>query len=319
MNIGLVGPTDCGATGNPGWHMITAGIRWLVRHAIFNVVFTPVNMSRFDDSWTAAESACDAIIVCGNPRFSMSEGDAFWEHEMWSRLHAAHLHGVRIIDGWAGSAFPYTDHKLSTSDMATALMFAPKRRDYLNIAKQFHGRITRDPTMQCIYERAHAPSVMLPCSSWWARDEYGVNEGNKSYDVVVLYRMDDWPHVIDELRMWQDVKLSERSLRMVATTVQDYLWAREHELNVELVADAVSLLHVFASADRVVSFRLHSTIPAASLGCTVAAISVDSRTDACRLFELPVTGFTDICALQFGRATVPDTDNVVDVLRDMLT
>jgi len=315
MNVGLVGPIDTSASGNPGWHMIVAGIRYLVRQARPDALFFPINMYQFDESWTAAEDMCDVAIICGNPRFSMSEGSSFWEHEIWHRLHAMHLHGVRVIDGWAGSAFPFTHPELQPSEMATALMYAPKRQEYLSIAKLFHGCITRDPTMQCIYQRAKIDAVMLPCSSWWAKDEYGVQPQARAYDVVVPYRMDGHPEVEVALA---SMRADGCLLRVIATTVQDYAWLRKGDRPVELVADPASLLRVFAGARRVLSFRLHSAIPAASLGCAVATISIDSRTDACRSFQLPVTGFPDLAQPVFAQAVVPDTALVVDILKTML-
>ncbi len=60
MKIGLVGPIECGVNGNPGWHMITAGIRWLVRQVYPNVSFLPINMQAFDVSWEAART-CETV------------------------------------------------------------------------------------------------------------------------------------------------------------------------------------------------------------------------------------------------------------------
>ena len=85
MNIGLVGPIDYSVTGNPGWHLITAGIRYLVRQVVPHPNFIPINMYEYDRSWHAADACCDVVIICGNPRFTLSEGSAFWEHDMWHR------------------------------------------------------------------------------------------------------------------------------------------------------------------------------------------------------------------------------------------
>jgi len=311
MNVGLVEPTDLGACGNPGWHMITEGIRWLITRAMPDTTFTYVSMHTFDTTWEMAEQCCDAVVVCGNPRFSMSAGNAFWEHEMWSRLHALHLHGVRIIDGWAGSAFPFVAPPVPVDEMATALMYMPGRLDYLNVAKQFAGHITRDATMQRIYTRAGLPSVLLPCSSWWAASAFGVTRKEPQYDVIVM-------HYIPDYGALPRIHPAARPLRVVAVDRVTYNWAKKFAPEIEFISDTRSLLHLFARAGRVLSFRLHSAIPAASVGCEVCAVRIDSRTDACALFDIPVADFTDLTNLAYRRATPPDTELATRTLATML-
>ncbi len=318
MNIGLVGAVECGVNGNPGWHMITAGIRWLVRQVNPHASFLPINMHAFDVSWEAART-CETVIVCGNPRFSMSLGDAFWEHDMWERLSALTQFGVKVIDGWAGAGFPYTEQSLTADEIAVALSFLPKRQDYLQIARSFHGRITRDAAMQSVYAKAGISSTLLPCSSWWAQQEYHVGVRDTQCDALVLFRSRHTGWFLDALKTVIERGFSTRPLRVIATTWDDYQWAQEVGLTPTLITDPPSLLQFYGTAGNVLSFRLHGAIPAASMGCAVTAVAIDSRVYACNQFEIPIVRFTDLPALPaFAPCVAPSTSMVVHELAKML-
>ena len=318
MKIGLVGPIDCSVTGNPGWHMITAGIRWLVRQCDPDASFLPINLFEYDVSWEAAKT-CEEVILCGNPRFSLSPGEEFWEHDIWNRLSALMQNGVQVIDGWAGSAFPFTEQALTADEMAVALMFMPKRQDYLQIARSFRGCITRDATMQAVYEKAGIPSVLLPCSSWWAQQEYHAGVRDTQYDALVLHEMRATGWMLEVLNTLISRKFSDRPLHVVATTWGDYQWAVANDVQPELITDSTSLLRFFGKAGNVLSFRLHAAIPAASMGCAVIAVAIDSRASACNQFDIPVVRFTDLPTLPpFITCVPPSTDRVVHELAKML-
>src|SRR3546814_15363559 len=75
MRIALITPTAMNCAGNVGAQMITSGIRHLVVSAISDARFIDVEMLWDDeDQWSAA-ATCDAAVICGNPRFSVSPDD----------------------------------------------------------------------------------------------------------------------------------------------------------------------------------------------------------------------------------------------------
>jgi hypothetical protein len=299
--------------------MITTGIRELVKRVVPEASFTPINMQAHDLSWSAA-ATCDRIIICGNPRFTMSTGNEFWENGMWDLLLDLQRDGRRVIDGWAGSAFPYNEYAPTSAEMAKAIAAFPGRQKRLEQAAQLHGRITRDSTMQLLYENAGAPATLLPCSSWWARDAYGTEGTQAFYDAIVVYQLRGHEWMPEALARVQFLMTQDLPVKIIATTWPDYLWAQEHGFDVELFADVESLLEFFAFSRRVLSFRLHAAIPAASLGCEVAAVSIDSRTDACLPFGIPVVRFTELSQWTptFATATKPDTAFACETLRAML-
>jgi len=258
-------------------------------------------------------------ILCGNPRFTMSTGNAFWENAIWDELVQLEQRGTRVIDGWAGSVFPANSFSPRPDEMALAIMSFPGRQARLEQAKQLHGRIARDPTMQLIYERAGARSTLLPCSSWWARREFGVEvSGERTHDLLIVYRMLGQEAVVKRLA---SQVMSELPLRVVATTWDDYVWMSTYGA-AELVTDPASLLRLYAGARNVLSYRLHAVIPAASLGCNVVAVSIDSRTDTCQLFDIPVLSFQDLdmseVLHQLQTATPPDEEFVFATLKGLL-
>jgi len=316
VRIGLITPTDIGVSANAGWHQITAGIRWLLRAAIPEATF--VTLSMLDDraeDWRAA-AACDMVVLCGNPRFSMSEGAAFWENGIWERLLELHQVGIRVLDAWAGATFPHSEEPRSVDDMAAAIAAFPGRARCLEVAKKLPLHITRDATMQRIYELAGVKSVLLPCSSWWAAREYGVAPGPKDWDVLLAHRLDQgW--FPDALRA---VARRMTWPRIIAPTWADYDWARLNGFKPELITDPASLLRVFARTQRLFTLRVHAAIPAASVGAAVAIAAIDSRVTTCEPFGLTSVRFTELAKWEptFSTPAPPDDEAVIETVKGVL-
>src|SRR3546814_16229471 len=100
-----------------------------------------------------------------------------------------------------------------------------------------------------------------------------------------------------------------------------YEWAISNGIDATLISDAGSLLRTYARCNMVVSLRVHAAIPAASLGCEVALLAIDSRALITEPFGIPISPFTD---LQSGVippaafAAIPDTRAAIETLRRML-
>jgi hypothetical protein len=320
MRFALITPCEIGPDTNPGSHLLTAGVRWLLRAARPDAAFVSVSMlGDRAEHWRAA-AACDCVVVCGNPRFSMSTGVEFWEGALWDRLVDLRRAGVRVIDGWAGSAFPYSDLAPSVDEMAGAIAAFPGRRHRLQQAAEIPHHITRDPTMQRIYETAGIPSTLLPCSSWWAADELGIESVERHCDAVLLYQFQGHAWLPDVLAGVVERMRSDLPVRFIAPTLGDFEWAVGCGLKPELVSDGASLLRLFARARRVLSFRVHCAIPAARMGAEVALVAIDSRSDTVGVFGLPVVRFTDLSEWTptFAPGLAPDTSAVVKTIEAML-
>lgn len=327
MIVGLVAPWNVACTGNAGAHMITAGIRWLVRQAVLDALFVNIEMLRDDPAQWEAAMACDALVLCGNPRFSLSE-DAWWEAGIWHRLLQARRAGIRVIDAWAGACVGLGSSVHQGLDsQADELLALLRNRVALDHAGQLTGTITRDALAQRLYERAGVPSMLLPCSSWWARDDLASGGRDRDRRAIVLLGMPghDWlPNAVWLLKQLMAGGSDPVPVWTVATTRNDYAWAREHALEVDLVTDPASLLRLYGACDQVASFRIHASIPAASMGAAVATFAVDSRAQVCEPFGLPVTPFTELRESPFSARfdtarTPPSPAPAINHLRTLLT
>jgi len=315
VRVGLVTPIYEGVHSNPGSEMITAGIRYLVRQAVRGPEFVQIDMLRDNPAHWAAAQDCDALIICGNPRFSTCATE-WWESGIWERLVAAQRSGVRVIDGWAGATHWY-DPAATLEEMATRIASHGANAEAMHSAKQIHARITRDRLMQRIYSDAGASSTLLPCSSWWARlDVPWEQAAKRSGTAVVLGTHDmDWP--LDCVRACLG---RLEGADVISCALSDYERFGAVGVRSTLVSDPAALLRLYSSLDRVLSFRLHAAIPAASVGCAVGMVATDSRPLACEEFGIPSIDIGDLMDREppFAHARQPDEEDVVEILRSML-
>lgn len=319
MRIGLVAPCDLGPNHNPGCHMITAGVRWLASQAMPGAVFVQIDMIHDDpDGWEAART-CDALILCGNPRFTMNP-PVWWELGIWDRLLEAQSAGIKVIDGWAGATHPW-EPGASLDVMARRIAKFERNDRLLPMARRIRGRIARDRLMQRIYEDAGAESTLLPCASWWAERELPWEPCKRLRVGSAIVLHGDNPEWLRAGLQQEAERLIEFGpLRFIASTVDDCKHYAAADLPVELITDCASLLTVYASVERVLSFKIHAAIPAASVGCAVCLVAFDTRSMTCDEFAIPVIGMGEFGTRQpdYRTATVPDEEKVIAVLRGLL-
>lgn len=316
MRIALISPRSLGPDSNPGWFMITKGIRRLVQAAVPGAQFMVVEMLHDEPTHWVAAATCDAAILCGNPRFTLSE-DAWWEGPIWQRLLQLQASGVRVIDGWGGSTFRL-DSDMTIDEMAAEIRALPRNYKYLEYAGAIHGRITRDPLMQRIYEMEGVTSVQLPCSSWWAAE---LQTGLRNRHAISLISLRGRPYVADAIRVLHARLEEEYPTDLLASTWDDYLWACNVGLNtVQLVCDHDTLLRMYSTYDKFFAFRIHAAIPAAASGCLVHVAAVDTRVMTCDAFGLPHTSINELGGLvpEYRMGAEPDVGAVVQCLQEML-
>ena len=104
-------------------------------------------------------------------------------------------------------------------------------------------------------------------------------------------------------------------------SVDDLRWVLSVNDNVKdivCIEDPESLLRFYAGVDRLLSFRLHATIPALSVGVKVCNVYMDSRYLTTDIFGIPSVDFT---ALQdksfipeFTSCDSPDLDTTIKTL-----
>lgn len=319
MRIALVTPCLLGADANPGWYMITAGIRALTRHAMGGCDFIPIDMIDDRAAHWAAAATCDAAILCGNPRFTLSD-PAFWECGIWDRLLQLQAGGVRVIDGWAGSAYSIGTGK-TIDEMAEEIGSLPRNVEYLKTAAAMHGRITRDPLMQRIYERAGIPSTLLPCSSYWVPSQVPTPIERRGRDAIVVVALHGQPQVGHALRAIRKDMSGARPVDVIASTLNDYRWClAEGMRDAILLPDPESLLERYGRYRNVLALRIHAAIPAASVGCAVHAVAIDTRALTCEQFGIETTAVHALGVTwpEFSTVDPIDPDFSIQTLRGML-
>jgi hypothetical protein len=304
MRIALIAPCGYNCETNPGCHMITAGIRWLVRQAFPDAEFLPVEMMRDDPPGWRAAATCDVAILAGNPRLSLSD-DAWWEDGILDRMLGLAACGIRIVDGWAGAS-------VAPWETDETLLNHPRNRRNLKRLAHFDGVIARDAMMHRLCGAVGVRSVLLPDSTWWAADHYRVMPAEKrDGDLAIIG--DGCPDA--------DM-VSACGLRIIALNAADVESSRKKGVGAELVCDPETLLRLFARSRRVLSWRIHAAIPAARLGAEVCVVAIDSRAQTVAPFCLPVITQEDIAGIGFAPtfrpANVPDTAAVVETLNGMM-
>lgn len=270
MRFGVVEPKDPTENGNPGWHMINAGIRYLFRKACPGVEFVSLPMMR---PWVSGEhelaKTCDLLILAGNPRYDGGVHSWLYSGVMDQMIAA----GRPMIDAWQGAGVANGN---GIEYDANQLLGNPRNQAIIDRLKNF-TIITRDSLSQRVNELAGLASVQLPCSSWWAAQEYGIERVGGGDLVFIANNVDCVDSVIKSHANW----------RVVATSRDDFDRCASLGVNAELIFKPKDLLRLFAGADTVVSCRLHSGIPAASLGCKTAIVAIDTRAQAGDAFGIP--------------------------------
>jgi hypothetical protein len=200
--------------------------------------------------------------------------------------------------------------------MARAIIHFPRTGQYLRMASKMHRRITRDALMQRIYEWAGIKSTLLPCSSWYAAQ--GITSVKRDCNAVAVYAIPQHDNGIDAINTM--IEQAGEKVRVIASTWDDYAWTRAHGIKSELIPDADSLLRAFARCKRVIAMRLHAAIPAASLGCEVGSVSIDSRSLTLEPFGLPSVPLDRLAdeEITFGRARAPSESAVLATLKEAL-
>jgi hypothetical protein len=298
MKFGIVEPVNHSDRGNPGWHMINAGLRHLFRRAYPGAEFVSFPMMR---PWNIEERAragsCDVLVLAGNPRYDGGGHEWLYSGVMDQMIAS----GCRLVDAWQGAGLA---HGNDVGRDAQHILSNQRNRRIMDRLQQFDAIITRDDRAQRANELAGLNSVQLPCSSWWASEEYGVTRTGGTDKILIAQNVQQATPVIRAHLDW----------RIVATSSHDHEHCRKIGVDAELIFKPLEILALFAQADTVVSCRLHSAIPAASLGCKTAIVAIDTRAQAGDAFGIPWA--TPGASLKPKHATQPQ--DPTDIIRSLL-
>lgn len=269
--------------------MITAGIRYLIKLAIPAAEIVPIELlSPWGNAERLIAKDCDMLVLCGNPRFDTGNHQWLYSGVLDEMLAV----GCPVYDLWAGSCTPLG---LSESDQLAQLAANGRNRGIAERLARCAALVVRDPMGLQVSAAMGLQARLLPCSSWWAASDYGIKRIGGDRRILIPIRGQDIDLVL-KLAVGREV---------VTVTQRDYDWYFSRGLDSQLIFDPQDLLRLFAECDEVVSFRLHSTIPAASLGCRVLMVAIDTRAAAVDLFGLPRSPLMLDGMPQAGPATAP--------------
>lgn len=275
----LVTPTDAGVSHgqNPGWGAITGGIRHLIRRADPEAVFYTIDMLRdVPEAWDLAASQAETLSICGNPRLG-TRLDQQYDWTLWERVLALRARGIRVADLFAGV---HLAEPFPSADAIDALCNYDRARQVLAWEGSLDLVIGRDRLFLDLARRGGVAAAFVPCSSWWAHHEYGIQPGRDRQQHAIAVRIPektaDWlPARLVEM---QRNMSGDRPTLMLTMELADFHRMREAgAAPLVHVADFPSLLRIFGRTAVLLSLRVHSSIPALSMGLRVANVAVDSR------------------------------------------
>lgn len=308
---------------NPGSMFITHGIQYLCRQVLPDCRFEFIEMCKHRREHWERAAKCDVLILCGNPRFNSVEDKVYWDWNVWRYISRCIDAGVKFVDGWAGSAWPWPPQ--SIANITTGLS---RVRKNMAVLKDHESRacmvIARDEPAFRLLAEVSDNAHWLPCSTWYAADWHGVESAEKTCHAVTLRAMpgNAWMfrHLREITSSWDTLPV-----RFICHTHNDMEWLERAGCDlpdVTVIEDPPALLKFYAQVDKLLSFRLHGSVPALRLGARVCDMAIDSRGHTLKLFGVRSVNFHKIAGRgwqpEFQTPIIPDIDETLKTLRSIL-
>jgi len=323
----FITPISTGPGFNPGCSYITLGAKHLISHADPGSLFLDVSILGYSkQEWDLLLDQADCLVFAGNPRYNPSNVHSYWDYDIWDHIRNAQSKGILTADLWGGSAYPLPLKDIDT--MARDMLTYDRNKHTLAAQSKLDIVTTRDPCAQLIASTARKDVHLFPCSSYWASTFLKITPNNRPYNCVVLRYIEGQPWVIKSLHTLSQILAREKRTFYVCHAGHEYWWAKKNFPgihNLVCIFDPTSLLKFYAMCDKVISMRLHGSIPALSLGCNVINVATDSR---CLTFDnlgfasVPYTALEDLPHnLSFHRIlkpSAPDPKNFVTLFRQKI-
>lgn len=318
----MLTPLSAGVHCNPGSLLIEHSVRWLLRRADPQAQFLMVSLRSPDrDGWRTLKRQADTVIWCGNPRLNDSDVGQYCDFGVWRPLLKAIDAGVMFIDAWAGSSYPYAP--LDTFEQRYARLAANvKNVAILQWEKRAALVIARDRLAEHLLAR-HANTVRFPCSTWFARKYWRIEPGPKTQNAIIVRRLPGHPEVVrTALAAREALTAAQKPVILAAHNVADVDWYRRHGCKepILVLCDPETLLRFLAITDKLLSWRVHASVPALSLGTQVANVEIDGRAAVLDEFGVPSLPMDFKPAdMVFHRAQfIPNEDKIVSTLQEYL-
>lgn len=312
---------------NPGSHLIADGIKALVRRMEPDAIFSEVSLFHHSAlNWEVIFASADAIFLCGNPRFEPSDIEFYWLTDLLQLMIAAKKKGIKVGDLFLGAAYPlpYTNVTAMRDDL---LQYA-RNRETVGLLSELDMVITRDSLSQALCSERVKHCRLLPDSTFFARDFWNVRKESRSYNCVTFPRLHCEEWVLKRLYDFAKVLSEDKKTYFLCTCWEEYKIAMSvlaTPSNIVLIYDPESLLRFYSNVDYLISCRLHSSIPALSLGVRVINIAMDSRSLAYDNFGFTSVPYLDLKAgvidLDFNhleQVDYPSPEPFIEILKEAL-
>lgn len=280
---------------NPGDVFIKDGAKYLITQAEHDVpIFYDVSpFGRDDRVWNLLLNEADCLIIAGRPRLGLFCEKSYCDYFFWMDVMRAKEKGIVIADLWAGSCYPGWDVRrfLELCEGNETLAEVIRYESMLDYV------VVRDAPARDLVAQKSSNVDLLPCSTYWAADWYGVEPKEKEMNAITFRALPEHEWVLSKLMAWHRQLLDERPTFFLAHGTPDYEWFLQcYGPNKYLVCiyDPRSLLEFYARVDKLVSFRVHGSIPALSLGARVFHIATDTRSLSLNEFGVEPVFFLEL-------------------------
>lgn len=281
---------------NAGSHLISDGIKELVHRTDPQAILQDITLfSHCANTWAVVLSKATGIFLCGNPRFTPGEHPYFWCTELLEHMQKAQATGIKIGDLFLGTAYPLP--LKSVNDMVKELDTYERNIKTVWALKEFDLIITRDVLSQAICSRSIPNSMLLPDSTFWAKDYYGVFSEKKEYNCVTIPSLNCETWLIKKLYKIAERLGKEKTTYFLCHAKNEYWLAQKTIPNIKnliIIYDPKSLLEFYARVNKLVCCRLHGSIPSLAMGVKVMNVAMDSRAKAYDMFGFKSVPYTDL-------------------------
>lgn len=323
----FITPISTGPGFNPGCSYITLGAKHLISQADPGSLFLDVSILSYSkQEWSLLLDQAHCLVFAGNPRYNPSNVHSYWDYDIWDHIKQAQSKGILTADLWGGSAYPLP--LKSITSMATDMLTYDRNKHTLAAQSQLDLVTTRDPCSQIIASTARADVHLFPCSSYWASKFLHITPTLRPYNCVTLRYIEGHEPLIKSLHNLALILAKEKRTFFLCHAGYEYWWAKKNlpEIrNMICIFDPTALLKFYSRCDKVISMRLHGSIPALSLGCNVINVATDSRCLAFDNFGLASVPYTDLPTLpdhldfhRLSHPNLPDPENFITLFRQKI-
>lgn len=303
---------------NPGTQFIHYGIQHVISEVDPKAVFFSVCQDGYiEEEWRCVKEQADVLIFGGGPRINSNpKATCFCDWDIWSYVSMAMDWGIPVWDIAAGATH-YLPLPAAASTMALRMIGIPKVMQILTYYSGVQLITTRDPVITEIFKRSKMRAYLLPCIAYWSREYWGIEPSvEKKYNVVTIRRiLGHEQYLAPKIMKAFHGLLSEKETKLIAHVEDDATWFREAAQKytgrtpfVEVINDPKYLTGFYAAADKVISFRLHGSVMALSMGAKVLNVAIDSGSFCLDQFDVESIYFPDLRRKEIPLDRFQETD-----------